>query len=297
MTAEAKTGKEYGINPAIASGYCLLNGYAKQAAEPIVFVRYNHEHPFTSRITYPRSSDMCTIFIFLTGKFGFLVDDVIYDPAYGDVMLFRNFEKFTSVFYSNSYVDYYQINLPQAFFDAVNLPEFFHRQPSEKKSNMLVPDRRSRERILERLREIENLIQSQSAQTELLAYGNILQILGLLAAQSGRSEVPVTRIPPKLKQAVDYIHSNYTTLSGLEEVASLCGITNTYLSRLFQKSFQCTPNEYLNRLRISEAKYLLSTGSSLTDACYRSGFNNYTYFISKFKSLTGMTPAKFKSKT
>ena len=52
--------------------------------------------------------------------------------------------------------------------------------------------------------------------------------------------------------------------------------------------------KYMTKQRISYAKYLLANGESVTDACFKSGFNNYNYFISKFKSIIGTTPAKFK---
>ena len=279
------------IDPKIAASYCLIRNYAKQAENPICFVHYTHEHPVSSKVTYDRSSDMCTIFIFLEGKFGFLVKDVLYNPNYGNVMIFRNYEEFTSVFYTNSHVDYYQIELPAAFFEAIELPKLFCSVTND---HILIPDRYSTDLLLDKLKQTEMLILSNHEQQDLLAYANVLQILGILASQSMQESPLAVKIPGKLKQAVAYIHSNYATLCGIEEVASFCNITNTYLSRMFQKTFQCTPNEYLNRLRISRAKYLLSTVCSLTDACYRSGFNNYTYFISKFKSITGITPAKFK---
>ena len=221
----------------------------------------------------------------------------MYDPNYGDVMIFRDYEKYTSVFHSNSYVDYYQIDLPAEFFDAVELPTLFYRQKDGESVNMLVPDRKSSELILGKLKDTEDLILSGQKQIELLLYGNLLQILGMLALCTERQGKPFIKVPAKMKQALEYMHSNFSSVSGIEEIAQICGVSCTYLSRMFQKNLSCTPNEYLNRLRISEAKYLLGTGSSLTDACYRSGFNNYTYFISKFKSTTGTTPAKFKSKT
>lgn len=282
------------INPKIAASYCMTCSYAKQAKDPISFVHYTHDHPVTSRVTYARNSDMCTLYFFLEGKFGFLVKDVLYNPDYGNVMIFRNYEEYTSVFYTDSHVDYYEIEFPASFFEAVEVPKLFQPFPREKESHMLIPDKYSSELVLDQLKQTEKLILSNHEQQELLVYANILQILGILASQSLQKEIPAARIPPKLKQAVEYIHSNYTTLSGIGEVAAVCNITTTYLSRMFQKAFQCTPNEYLSRLRISRAKYLLSTGCTLTDACYRSGFNNYTYFISKFKSITGITPAKFK---
>lgn len=286
------------INPQIASSYCLLKSYAKQAYAPISFVHYTHEHPVSSKISYARSSDMCTIFIFMEGKFGFLVDDVIYNPSYGSAMIFRNYEEFTSVFYTNSHVDYYQIELPAQFLETISVPAMFDPKQGASCGHMLIPDRDSSNQMIEKLQQIEAWILTKNTQLDLLAYANVLQIIGILATQDTKQKgLPVTKVPTKLRVAVEYIHRNYATLSGIEEVAAACGITSTYLSRMFRTSFSCTPNAYLNQLRISHAKYLLSTGSTLTEACYGSGFSNYTYFISKFKSITGITPAKFKEET
>lgn len=282
------------INPEIAASYCFLTCYAKGAQSPVTFVHYIHEHPITERVCYERSSDMCTIFLFLEGKFGFLVEDTMYDPSYGDAMIFRNFEKYTSVFYTDSHVDYFQIDLPREFFEAVEVPAFF--DPHRGSGHMVTPDRERVGLLTQILRQLEQWILAEEEGLTAFAYGSILQILSLLAgAKEEGKELTAARIPAKLRAAVEYIHSNFTTLSGMEEVAAYCGISGTYLARMFRGFFHCTPNEYLNRLRLSRAKYLLGKGSTLTEACYRSGFNNYTYFISKFRKVTGVTPAKFKA--
>lgn len=284
------------VRTGITASHCMLTGYARGNPEPVTFAHYTHEHSVTSRVAYKQESDMCTLYIFLRGKFGFLVGDDILYPSYGDVLIFRNFQSFTSVFYADSYVDYYQINLPAGFFQAVELPELFCHGDGEK-PNLLRPEGKTGGAVLELLKQTEELILTQSGQLQILAYGNLLRMLGLLAQGAVRQGQASVRLPEKLKAALEYIHGNYTTVSSLEEVAESCGITGTYLARLFRTVLGCTPNEYLNRLRISEAKYLLQSGSSLTEACYRSGFNNYTYFISKFKAVAGTTPAKFREKS
>ena len=110
-------------------------------------------------------------------------------------------------------------------------------------------------------------------------------------------KLPQRKIPQSLKMALNYIHANYTSLTGIEEVAAHCSITGTYLARIFKKFLLCTPNAYVSNLRISHAKYLLNAGKNITEACFDSGFTNYTYFISKFKASTGTTPANFKKIT
>ena len=292
--------KKYDIRPAILSYLCFIRDYAGNREEPICFVRNTHEHRIEQPESYRQTTGMCTMFIFLSGKFGFLTENRVYNPAYGDVFLFRENESITSCFYTNSYVDYYEISFPVSRFsqlcDPNPIPELFYGALSADQ-NMISPDSHTKEQILSHLKEIEENISANSRYKEALAYAHLLQVMDILISccTRDRNEALVSRIPAKLKMAIDYMHCNFATLDGCEEVAAHCGITGTYLSRIFRQGMGCSPNEYLTNLRISNAKYLLHTGSTLTDACYRSGFRNYSYFITKFKSATGVTPSKFYS--
>jgi AraC-like DNA-binding protein len=56
-----------------------------------------------------------------------------------------------------------------------------------------------------------------------------------------------------------------------------------------------TPVEYLNTYRIERASgMLLNSGKSVTDIAFSCGFNDLSYFIKTFKSIKGITPAKFR---
>ena len=166
----------------------------------------------------------------------------------------------------------------------------FHRQ------NLAVLNQLSRENLINTLKKIDALAKEEGEFRDYFAYSYIIRIAELLCEQQSESIqiLPQRKIPKSLKQALNYIHAHYATLDGIEEVAPHCNITGTYLARIFKKFLLCTPNAYISNLRISHAKYLLNTGKNITEACYESGFSNYTYFISKFKALTGTTPAKFK---
>ncbi|MBD9009717.1 MAG: helix-turn-helix domain-containing protein [Clostridiales bacterium] len=54
---------------------------------------------------------------------------------------------------------------------------------------------------------------------------------------------------------------------------------------------------YCNMLKIKDAKALLKESNiSVTEVAYSVGFNNFSYFITTFKSLTGMTPLVWRKK-
>lgn len=289
------------VRPDLVKNWCLVHSYAPEAEEPVVFAHYEHEHRIPHRVIYSNRPQMCKVFICLSVDFDFISGNSVYRPAYGDVMLARADEEYTTCFYSQSHVDYYDISFPVEFFALAAQPNPcyvpFFDQTAEGCWQMTLSNA-GRERMIGKLREIENLIESQSPHVDVLAYAYILQIMELIAAnaEGGGELVPATRIPDKLKSAIDYIHAHYLIIISIAEVAAHCGVTNTYLSRIFKHALSCTPNEYVTNLRISHAKYLLGSGSSLTEACYLSGFNNYNYFITKFKSIAGVTPAQFKKR-
>ena len=123
-----------------------------------------------------------------------------------------------------------------------------------------------------------------------------LVLLADLVEKERSTESATKKIPQMLARAMQYISERYTEIRGAEEVALYLGISTTYLSRLFGRVLGCTTTDYLNRLRISHAKDLLLSNRSVTEACYAAGFGSYTYFITKFKEETGITPAKFRVK-
>jgi hypothetical protein len=67
---------------------------------------------------------------------------------------------------------------------------------------------------------------------------------------------------------------------------------------LFQltQAFQETPHEFVTRRRIAQAKKLLLAGNhSVTDICFEVGYESLGSFSTRFHSLTGLSPAAFRS--
>lgn len=56
-----------------------------------------------------------------------------------------------------------------------------------------------------------------------------------------------------------------------------------------------TPIEYINSYRINQScKLLMRQDSSISDIAAEVGFENFSYFIRKFKEFKGCTPTKFR---
>jgi AraC-like DNA-binding protein len=68
-----------------------------------------------------------------------------------------------------------------------------------------------------------------------------------------------------------------------------------HFSRVFTQAFGETPHEFVTRMRIDAAKkLLLAENDSVTSICLNVGYESLGSFSSKFRSLTGLSPAAFR---
>lgn len=85
----------------------------------------------------------------------------------------------------------------------------------------------------------------------------------------------------------------------LESIATELNVSTGHLSRIINTSLEMGFNDYVNTLRVREAKtYLMTTEmfeESVVNIAMKSGFNSKSTFYASFKKLTGMTPFQFKN--
>ncbi|NYE58520.1 PocR ligand-binding domain-containing protein [Carboxydothermus ferrireducens] len=99
-----------------------------------------------------------------------------------------------------------------------------------------------------------------------------------------------------LKKAVDYINKNYFKDINLIDIANNIPISQFYLSHLFREQFNCTVKEYVNWIRIQEAKKLLrETDEKLEFIAKKVGFKDQSYFSKVFKKIEGVSPLKYRN--
>ena len=101
----------------------------------------------------------------------------------------------------------------------------------------------------------------------------------------------------KIKPALDYLHANFTDPE--LSVLSICKksfFSDTYFRKLFYNIFKSSPLNYLNNLRVSHAKTLLTeTDHALSNIAVLSGFYDEKYFCKLFKKKTGKTPTEYRN--
>ena len=92
-------------------------------------------------------------------------------------------------------------------------------------------------------------------------------------------------------RAKKYIDENYHDNIDRNDVAAVAFVTPNYLSKLFKNSMNMNLREYINQLRVEEAKrLLLSTSMSVSEIASYVGYFNISYFSTVFHKLVGVSP-------
>lgn len=97
------------------------------------------------------------------------------------------------------------------------------------------------------------------------------------------------------EKALEYIRKNYRKNITLEEVSNYVHLSPFYLSHEFKNFTGMNFIDYLTKIRIEKALYLLSTTSmSIKEVGKNVGYNDPNYFGKVFKKEVGVSPKKFK---
>jgi len=87
-----------------------------------------------------------------------------------------------------------------------------------------------------------------------------------------------------------YLNENYSKKISLDDLCKIFGYSKYYLLRLFTKQKGISPYNYLESIRINNAKQMLEKGISIVDVTYKAGFSHQSHFSNSFKKYMGMTP-------
>lgn len=94
---------------------------------------------------------------------------------------------------------------------------------------------------------------------------------------------------------LDYIYADLGRPLRLDDLAELADLSPFHFHRVFQAMVGETPNDFVKRLRLERALYLMSFGKakSMTSIALDCGFGSSSDFTRSFKQRYGVAPSKF----
>ena len=91
------------------------------------------------------------------------------------------------------------------------------------------------------------------------------------------------------------IRERYADNLTLKELSEKYYVNGAYLGQLFRKKFGLSFKDYLNNCRIEQAcQLLLRTDKKIYQIADMVGYRDLNYFVNRFISVKGCTPAKFR---
>lgn len=99
-----------------------------------------------------------------------------------------------------------------------------------------------------------------------------------------------------LADTVAYINEHFTETISLKKLAGMASLSPFYFTRIFTKETGMTPHQYIIAARINCAKFLLkTTGLSVKEVAFHSGFSDESSFCTTFKKWEQATPGDYRS--
>lgn len=122
---------------------------------------------------------------------------------------------------------------------------------------------------------------------EMARYGRRLDAAG--GAGQGLAPWQLRRINERLASSLDQGYP------GLDELATLCGISQSHLMRSFKAATGWPIHKFIAEERLRAAKQMLA-GEDLNakEIASRLGFRSPAYFATAFRRMTGKTPTEFR---
>ncbi len=134
-----------------------------------------------------------------------------------------------------------------------------------------------------------------SCQQMLAGIGNL--ILGLAMYYDSNRQFPDQALVGRIDRARAVMRERQAAGITPEEVAREVGMSYSWFRKVFRQYTSLSPSDYLNELRIQQAKTMLqSSPMSIKEIAYELNYSDSAYFATRFKLHTGLSPSQFREK-
>lgn len=141
---------------------------------------------------------------------------------------------------------------------------------------------------------MSEIFQEKSDITALKLFTEIFSVMDAVLADSRKS---VPYVKNKISDVIEYINKNIEKKLTLDIISQDTNISKYYLCHSFCDAVGMTVFEYIEFIRISRAKQLLTeTDESVSCIASRTGYDSCAYFSKVFKNNENITPTEYRKK-
>lgn len=238
------------------------------------------------------------IFMAQSKDIKFFINDRIYHPEEGDVMLLTDQDMHFSS--TPSQWDYRRVIVtfsPHRLLESGGgaLLECFEAVRAGGSHRLQLTPEEQREFCA-----IAEAIGREGEQPEVPGLGQWLELSRMLllltrVRRRGEPALPSGRrsLHPQVRLVQEHIDGHFCEALNLDQLSALCFLNKHYLCRLFRKETGFCIHDYITYRRLAFGIRLLREGCSVGEAALQSGFRSDSFFITTFKKNLGVTPYRF----
>lgn len=250
-------------------------------------------------MNYPyHRHDGYEVFLFLEGNVQFYLEENCYEAKPGDLAIMSPFNMHRITAQNQVNYERITINMRKEVIERMSTKETdlfaCFAMCDESCVAPITLSKEQREKFVDLTAKLTQSLKETGYGSDIRVRSQLSEILLMVNESFGNVTAVKKSIMPELvRDMMLYIQKNVTAPLSLEELASVFYHNGTYLSRIFKKYTGLSLHAYILDRRIEHAKQMLQKGCSVSEACFSSGFSDYSNFIRNFTNKVGSSPGKW----
>lgn len=236
--------------------------------------------------------DLFEIFMLLNGDVDYVVEGNKFHVNPYDIVLVNNDELHRSIVKNHSSFDCILLSINLDFFIKNNCNDFtdmvFNRKIGT--NNVIPAETVIASGIYDIYMKLEKYSQEEPVCLTVVK-SVIIELLYNLNKQVIKSS-DSNYNQKNIKNIIQYINNNLTEDLSLDLIANHFFLTKQYLCKTFKSNTGFTIKNYISYKRIVLVRELYSSGMTISEACMRAGFNDYSNFYRTFTKMMHEPPKK-----
>lgn len=235
--------------------------------------------------------DYCEVYFNVSGNVSFAVENKVYPVNTGDIIISKPNEIHYCIYHSDQIHTCYCFWVKASAEYSYLLSPFLQRAAGEK--NRITLSRSDKEKLRTLFDSMLACQDKKPMSAKNLAA--VAGVLDIIEKNRDRTE-PSVGISARLGKILEYTDNNFGGGCSINMLCEKFFISRSSLYRAFRDELDITPSKYIENRRLANAKKLLERGESVQAAAEKSGFPDYSHFISLFKRRFGITPKKYQKR-